>query len=114
VNDDCIFCKIIAGKIPAKIVHQDADVVAIEDINPQAPTHLLVIPRLHVPTLLDVKPEQAHLVASILEVTSRLARERRLETGFRVVVNNGRGAGQTVYHLHFHLLGGRPMQWPPG
>jgi len=114
VNDDCIFCKIIAGKIPAKIVHQDADVVAIEDINPQAPTHLLVIPRLHVPTLLDVKPEQAHLVASILEVTSRLARERRLETGFRVVVNNGRGAGQSVYHLHFHLLGGRPMQWPPG
>ena len=114
MNDDCIFCKIIAGKIPAKIVHQDADVVAIEDINPQAPTHLLVIPRLHVPTLLDVKPEQAHLVASILEVTSRLARERRLETGFRVVVNNGRGAGQTVYHLHFHLLGGRPMQWPPG
>jgi histidine triad (HIT) family protein len=114
MNDDCIFCKIIAGKIPAKLVHRDDDVVAIEDVNPQAPTHLLLIPRLHVPTLLDLKAEDAHLPGAILAVAARLARERELESGFRVVVNNGAGAGQTVYHLHFHLLGGRPMQWPPG
>ena len=114
MNDDCVFCKIIAGRIPAQIVHQDGDVVAIEDLHPQAPTHLLIIPRLHVPTLLDLSPDQAHLVGRIVETAGRLARERKLESGFRVVVNNGAGAGQTVYHLHFHLLGGRPMRWPPG
>ncbi len=114
MNDDCIFCKVIAGKIAAKIVYRDDDVVAIEDIHPQAPTHLLIIPRVHVPTLLDLRNDQAHLVGRIFEVAGRLAQERKLEAGFRVVVNNGSGAGQTVYHLHFHLLGGRPMQWPPG
>jgi histidine triad (HIT) family protein len=114
MNDDCIFCKIIAGNIPATIVHRDQDVIAIQDVNPQAPTHLLVMPLVHVPTLLDLTPAQAPLVARMLEVAGILARERKLEGGFRVVVNNGTGAGQTVYHLHFHLLGGRPMQWPPG
>lgn len=114
MNDDCIFCKIIAGTIPATFVHRDDDVVAIEDVRPQAPTHLLVLPRAHVPTLLDLKPDDGRLLGRIFATVDRLARERRLEKGFRVVVNNGRGAGQTVYHLHFHLLGGRPMQWPPG
>jgi len=114
MNDACIFCKIIDGKVPAKLVHRDAEVVAIEDVNPQAPTHLLVMPVAHVPTLLDLTADQMPLVGRILEVAGALARERNLERGFRVVVNNGPSAGQTVYHLHFHLLGGRPMQWPPG
>jgi histidine triad (HIT) family protein len=114
MNDACIFCKIIDGKVPAKLVHRDAEVVAIEDVNPQAPTHLLVIPVAHVATLLDLSAEQMPLLRRIFEVTGALARERNLERGFRVVVNNGPKAGQTVYHLHFHLLGGRPMQWPPG
>ncbi len=114
MNDDCIFCKIIAGTIAATFVHQDDEVVAIADINPQAPTHVLIIPRRHIPTALDLQARDASLVGRIHEVAHRIARERHLENGFRVVVNNGPGAGQTVYHLHFHLLGGRPMRWPPG
>ena len=114
MNDECIFCKIIAGTIPATFVHRDDDVVAIQDVHPQAPTHVLVIPRRHIPTVLDLRAQDASLLGRIYEVANRLARERKLQDGFRVVVNNGPGGGQTVYHLHFHLLGGRPMQWPPG
>ena len=114
MNEDCIFCKIIARTIPAKLVHQDDHVVVIEDIHPQAPTHLLVISRAHIARVLDLGDEHATLVARIFEAANRVARERRLEDGFRVVVNNGPGAGQTVDHLHFHVLGGRPMRWPPG
>jgi len=112
--NDCIFCKIIARTIPATFVHQDDEVVAIDDVNPQAPSHVLVIPRRHIPALVDLQPEDASLVGRIVEIANRIARERNLEKGFRMVVNNGPGAGQTVYHLHFHLLGGRPMRWPPG
>jgi histidine triad (HIT) family protein len=114
MNHDCIFCKIVAGELPATFVHQDADIVAIDDANPQAPTHVLVIPRRHIATLLEVGERDAPLIGRIHQVASAIARQRRLDNGFRVVVNNGRGAGQTVYHLHFHLLGGRPLQWPPG
>jgi histidine triad (HIT) family protein len=114
MNDDCIFCKIIAGTIPATFVHQDDEVVAIQDAHPQAPTHVLVIPRRHIATVLDLRAEDASLLGRIYEVTNQIAHERKLQDGFRVVVNNGPGGGQTVYHLHFHLLGGRPMQWPPG
>jgi histidine triad (HIT) family protein len=114
MNDDCVFCKIVTRAIPAKFVHQDDELVAIEDIHPQAPTHLLVIPKRHIPTVLDLKPEHARLLGRIFETANRLALERTLEGGFRVVVNNGPDGGQTVYHLHFHLLGGRPMRWPPG
>lgn len=114
MSKDCIFCRIVAGEIPAKIVHQDDEVVAFEDVNPQAPTHVLVIPRAHIPRVLDVKPEHSPLLGRIFEVASRIARERSLEEGFRLVLNNGPQAGQTVYHLHFHLIGGRGMKWPPG
>jgi histidine triad (HIT) family protein len=112
--NDCIFCKIIARAIPATFVYQDDEVVAIDDVNPQAPTHVLVIPRRHIPALVDLQPEDASLVGRVVEIANRIARERDLENGFRMVVNNGPGAGQTVYHLHFHVLGGRPMRWPPG
>jgi histidine triad (HIT) family protein len=114
MNDDCVFCKILAGAVPAKFVHQDDALAVIEDIHPQAPTHLLVIPRSHIPTLLDLTIEHAALLGRIFATVNQLALDRGLEGGFRVVVNNGPGGGQTVYHLHFHLLGGRPMRWPPG
>lgn len=114
MGDDCLFCKIATGQLPAKIVHQDDEVVAFVDINPQAPTHLLLIPRRHVARTLDLTAADGPLLGRIFEVANRIARERGLDDGFRLVVNNGPGAGQTVYHLHVHLLGGRAMQWPPG
>jgi len=114
VNEDCIFCKIIAGTIAATVVHQDEELISIEDLHPQAPTHLLLIPRRHVATVLDLGPEHAGLLSKLFSAASRLARARGLENGFRLVVNNGPGGGQTIYHLHVHLLGGRAMRWPPG
>ena len=114
MSKECIFCKIIAGGIPATFVHRDDDLVAIQDVNPQAPTHLLLIPREHIPRVLDLSADNAGILARIFQTANRIARERKLENGFRLVVNNGPEAGQTVYHLHVHLLGGRAMQWPPG
>jgi histidine triad (HIT) family protein len=112
---DCLFCKIAAGQIPAKVVHQDDDAVAFVDINPQAPTHLLVVPRKHLATANDLAPEDEALVGKLLRLAARLAAERGIaESGWRAVVNTNRGAGQTVFHLHVHVLGGRPMTWPPG
>jgi histidine triad (HIT) family protein len=113
--DDCLFCKIAAGKIPAKLVHQDEDSVAFVDINPQAPTHLLVIPRKHIPTANDLAPADDALLGKLYRVAARLAAERGIAVeGWRTVVNTNRGAGQTVFHLHLHVLGGRAMGWPPG
>jgi histidine triad (HIT) family protein len=114
MNEDCIFCQIVAGKVPAKVVDQDEELIAIEDRHPQAPTHLLLIPRSHIPKVLDLGSEHGALLSRIFSAANRLARARGLEDGFRLVVNNGPGGGQTVYHLHVHLLGGRPMRWPPG
>jgi histidine triad (HIT) family protein len=114
MNEDCIFCKIIAGKIPATLVQQDEELIVIEDVHPQAPTHLLLIPRTHIAKVLDLGPEHAGLLSRIFSAANRLARARGLENGFRLVVNNGPGGGQTVHHLHVHLLGGRPLRWPPG
>jgi histidine triad (HIT) family protein len=114
MSADCLFCKIIAGTIPATFVHQDETIVAIADINPQAPTHLLLIPRRHIPRVIDLTGADAPLLGRIVETANTIARERGLEDGFRLVLNNGPGGGQTVYHLHVHLLGGRAMQWPPG
>ena len=114
-NDKCLFCRIASGDIPAKLVHDDADVVAFHDINPQAPTHVLVIPRRHIPSLDDLTEADAATVGTALVKTSQIARELHLEEdGYRVVINNGEGAGQTVFHIHMHLLGGRRMGWPPG
>ena len=106
----CIFCKIAAGTIPATIVHQDDDVVAFRDIAPQAPTHLVLIPRVHFAGLNDLTPEHAPILGKLALVAQRLAREEgRDGSGWRLVANCGPDAGQTVFHMHFHLLGGRPM-----
>ncbi len=112
--DDCIFCKIGAGQIPSKIVFQDDEIFAFEDIHPQAPTHILICPRKHFASLTDVLPADAPLLGRLHLVAAKLAAERNLLSGFRVLVNNGAGAGQSVFHLHLHLLGGRQFRWPPG
>jgi histidine triad (HIT) family protein len=112
---DCLFCKIVEGKIPAKIVHQDADVIAFEDIDPQAPVHLLVVPRKHVPTLGDLSPEDDAVAGKLLRVAAALARERGLaDRGWRATVNVNRDAHQLVFHVHVHVMGGRSFGWPPG
>ena len=113
--DDCLFCKIAERKIPAKIVHADEDVVAFEDINPQAPVHLLVIPRKHVTSLNEITDEHRTMLGNLLVASRKLARARGIDaTGYRVVFNTLAGAGQSVFHIHLHLLGGRTFSWPPG
>lgn len=112
--NECLFCKIGGKEIPAKLVYEDADIFAFEDIHPQAPTHILICPRKHVTSLTEVSAEDAALLGRMLLVAARLATERKLTDGYRTVFNNGRGAGQSVFHLHLHLLGGRAFRWPPG
>lgn len=112
---DCLFCKISTRQIPAKVLYEDHTVMAFEDIQPQAPTHILVIPRRHVPALSELGEPDGTLLAHMTAVLNRLARDRGVaESGYRVVVNNGPDANQSVAHLHLHLLGGRPFGWPPG
>ncbi|MCY1082050.1 histidine triad nucleotide-binding protein [Archangium lansingense] len=112
---DCIFCKIRDGQVPARIVHRDEHCLAIEDINPQAPTHLLVIPLEHIPTMNDLTEAHRELVGHLHLTAAKLARQRGIaDRGYRLVFNTWRDAGQTVFHIHLHLLGGRPMEWPPG
>lgn len=112
---DCIFCQIIERKIPSKIVFEDEQAMAIEDINPQAPVHLLIVPKKHIASLDDATPQDQSLLGHLLLVSKSIAREKRIrESGYRLLTNHGRGAGQSVFHIHFHLLGGRPMHWPPG
>lgn len=112
---DCLFCKIRDGKIPSKIVHQDDVAFAIEDINPQAPAHLLIIPRDHIPTINDIGEAQRATVGHLFVVAKQLAAARgHAESGYRVVMNCNRDALQSVFHIHLHVLGGRPFGWPPG
>jgi histidine triad (HIT) family protein len=112
---DCLFCKIINKEIPAKIVYEDDTVLAFEDINPQAPLHILVIPKKHIATTLDVTEDDNALIGQLLQVANSLAREKSVAArGFRTVINCNSDAGQTVFHIHLHLLAGRPMSWPPG
>jgi histidine triad (HIT) family protein len=112
---DCLFCKIAEGQIPARIVYEDKDVVAFADINPQAPQHVLVVPRRHIASMTDINQEDGPLLASIFMAATKVARELGIaESGFRFVTNVGPDAGQSVFHLHFHLLGGRRLGWPPG
>lgn len=112
---ECLFCKIAAKEIPAKIVREDADTVAFEDIHPQAPQHLLVVPRKHISTLNDLAPEDEAVVGRMFRAASALARERGIaDPGWRAVVNTNAEGGQVVFHLHLHVLGGRRMRWPPG
>ncbi len=112
---DCLFCRIVAGEIPATIVAEDDATIAFRDINPQAPTHVLVIPRTHIASATELAAEHGDLLARLFAMANRVATEERIaDRGFRLVVNVGRDGGQTVDHLHLHVLGGRRMTWPPG
>jgi histidine triad (HIT) family protein len=111
---DCLFCKIIRGEIPTKKVYEDERVFIFEDINPQAPTHVLIIPKKHIVGLKEAKPEDAEILGYCQLTAAKIARQRGIENGYRTVFNVGPGAGQSVFHLHLHLLGGRNLGWPPG
>lgn len=111
---DCLFCKIAAGEIPSKKAYEDEKVFAFYDIDPQAPVHILVIPKEHIQSVSQITPENQEIVGHIFTVIAKLAQELNLEDGYRVVSNAGQQGGQSVPHLHFHLLGGRNLGWPPG
>ncbi len=111
---DCIFCKIVSGEIPSNKAYEDESVLAFYDLAPQAPVHILIIPKEHITSAADITPDNSAVVAHIFEVAAKLAGEKGLADGFRVVTNCGDSAGQSVKHLHFHLLGGRDFTWPPG
>jgi histidine triad (HIT) family protein len=114
-DESCLFCQIITGEIPGELVHQDERCVVIRDMNPQAPTHVLVIPREHLDSLDDASQKDEALLGHLLRVGARIANdEGHAESGYRTVINNGSGAGQSVFHLHVHVLAGRTMHWPPG
>lgn len=110
---DCIFCKIAAREIPAQLVHEDGETLAFRDVNPAAPTHVLVIPKEHVARVSDLEDEHAELVGRLVLAAKKIAAAEGLED-YRLVLNCGPGAGQSVFHVHLHLLGGRAMSWPPG
>jgi histidine triad (HIT) family protein len=112
--DDCLFCKIGEKKIPAKLVYEDPELFAFEDISPQAPAHVLICPRKHIVSLTEATTEDTTMLGKLQLVAANLAKERKLTDGYRTVLNNGRGAGQSVFHIHLHLLGGREFRWPPG
>ncbi len=112
---DCLFCKIIAREIPASIVYEDDRVIAFNDINPQGPTHVLVVPKRHIATLNDLSTADDGIVGEMVRRAAAIASERGISAGgFRAVFNTNRDAGQTVFHIHLHLIGGRPLAWPPG
>ncbi len=112
---DCLFCSIIAGEIPSKKVYEDEWVYAFEDISPVAPHHVLLIPKQHIASVNEIKAENSAVVAKIYEAAGKIARQLGIaENGYRIVTNCGEKAGQTVFHLHFHLIAGRDLQWPPG
>jgi len=111
---NCLFCKIGSKEISAKLVYEDAEIFAFEDIQPQAPTHILLCPRKHFVSLTEATEDDAALLGRLQLVAAKLAVERKLTEGYRTVFNNGPGAGQSVFHLHLHLLGGRDFRWPPG
>jgi histidine triad (HIT) family protein len=112
--DDCLFCKIGENKIPSKLVYEDDDIFAFEDIHPQAPSHVLICPRKHIVSLTEATSEDTAMLGKLQLVAAKLAKDRKLTQGYRTVFNNGVGAGQSVFHLHLHLLGGRDFRWPPG
>ena len=113
--NDCLFCKIANGTIPAKMVYEDDMVVAFDDINPQAPHHKIIIPRKHIATINDAEASDSQLIGHMVHVAANLAKKLNIaEPGYRIVMNCNAQAGQTVFHIHFHLLGGRQMTWPPG
>jgi histidine triad (HIT) family protein len=112
---DCLFCKIIAGTIPAKISYSDEKVIAFDDINPQAPVHKIIIPRQHIATVNDVKPDDCQILGHMIQSAAKIAKELDIaENGYRLLMNCNAQGGQTVFHIHLHLIGGRTMHWPPG
>jgi len=114
-SEDCVFCKIVRGEIPSRKVYEDDEVLAFHDINPQAPIHILVIPKKHIPRITEIGEEDRELVFKLIKTCTEVARKEGIaEKGFRLVVNTNPEGGQTVYHVHFHVLGGRQMRWPPG
>lgn len=113
-DPNCLFCRIIRGDVPSKKVYEDEHVFAFEDINPQAPTHVLIIPKRHFAGLKEAQQADAEIIGRCQLVAAEIARQRKIEQGYRTVLNVGAGAGQSVFHLHVHLLGGRPLHWPPG
>lgn len=114
MSADCLFCQIASHQIPARIVEETDDMVVFSDINPQAPTHVLVVPKAHIPKVSDLTEATAPVLSKAILAANRLAERLGVASGYRLVVNCGAGAGQSVFHLHVHLLGGRPMRWPPG
>ena len=110
----CLFCRMIAGEIKAKVEYEDEDIYAVHDINPQAPVHLLIIPKKHIAQIKDLNELDSKLAGSLIFLAKQLAVQEKIEDGYRLVFNNGSSAGQTVFHVHLHLLGGRKMTWPPG
>lgn len=115
MSNECVFCKIVSGDLPANIVYRDDDVVAFEDIKPVAPVHLLIIPTRHIPSVRELSDADVPVLKNLVDTANKLAREREIhEQGFRLNINAGPNGGQTVYHLHLHLIGGRFMTWPPG
>ncbi len=112
---DCLFCKILAGDVPAELVYESNEAIAFRDINPQASSHVLIIPRQHIETINDLGPADAALIGNLLLVAQQVAKDEGIaENGYRVVMNCNADAGQTVFHLHLHMLGGRRLDWPPG
>jgi histidine triad (HIT) family protein len=114
MSADCLFCKIVAGVIPANRVYEDERCIVFPDINPQAPTHLLIIPKQHIASQATATAKDTALIGHLMATAAEIARSYNLDAGYRVVVNTGGDGGQTVNHLHLHLLGGRHMKWPPG
>jgi len=112
--NDCLFCKIIAGEIPSKKVYEDDQVYVFEDIQPVAPTHVLIVPKRHFAGLKEAEASDAAIIGYCHLIAARLGRERKIEDGYRTVLNVGPRAGQSVFHLHLHLIGGRDLKWPPG
>ncbi len=112
---DCLFCKIINKKISSKIVYEDERVLAFEDVNPQAPIHTLIVPKKHISTVLEANTEDNELIGYLFQIANKIAKDRGIaQRGFRLVMNCNRESGQTVFHIHLHLLAGRIMHWPPG
>ncbi len=112
---DCLFCKIFKKEISSRIVYEDNEIMAFEDINPQAPVHLLIIPAKHIESINDIKEEDKELIGKMFLIAKKIAKEKGLsESGYRTIFNTGKDAGQAVFHIHLHLLGGRKMSWPPG
>ena len=115
LQDDCLFCKIARKTIPSTIVYEDDVACVFKDVNPMAPVHLLIIPKGHVSSLADLKPDDREMLAHLFSIIPALAEKEGIAaSGFRTVINSGAGAGQTVFHLHIHLMGGRSFRWPPG